>query len=105
GLEVYLPVDGAGRYNEKFSLMEGMSIKEANGPIVRYLDEKNLLVHHKSYEHSYPHCWRCHNPVIYRATEQWFMRIDHDNLRQKTLAAIDSQVQWIPGWGRERIHN
>ena len=105
GLEVYLPVDGAGRYNEKFSLMEGMSIKEANGPIVRYLDEKNLLVHHKSYEHSYPHCWRCHNPVIYRATEQWFMRIDHDNLRQKTLAAINSQVQWIPGWGRERIHN
>lgn len=104
-LEVYLPVDGAGRYNEKFSLMEGMNVWEANGPIIRYLDEKNLLVHHKPYEHSYAHCWRCHNPIIYRATEQWFMRVDHDDLRQRTLKEIDDGIRWIPGWGQDRIHN
>lgn len=105
GLDVFLPVDGAGRYNDKFSLMEGMSVWEANGPIVRYLDEKNLLVKHKTYEHSYPHCWRCHNPIIYRATEQWFMRVDHDNLRGRTLAQIDEGIRWIPAWGKDRIHN
>lgn len=104
-LEIYLPVDGAGRYNDKFALMEGMKVWEANTPIIRYLDEKNLLVQHKPYKHSYAHCWRCHNPILYRATEQWFMRVDHDNLRQRTLKAIDSDIQWIPAWGEDRIHN
>ncbi len=105
GLEVYLPVDGAGRFTDKFSLMEGTRVWDANGPIIRFLDEKNLLIQHKPYEHSYAHCWRCHNPIIYRATEQWFMRVDHDNLRQRTLEAIDNNVQWIPAWGRDRIYN
>lgn len=105
GLDVFLPVDGAGRYNDNFSLMQGMKVWDANAPIIRYLDEKHLLISHKPYEHSYAHCWRCHSPIIYRATEQWFMRVDHDNLRQRTLEAIDKQVQWIPGWGRDRIYN
>lgn len=104
-LEVYLPVDGAGRYTDKFSLMEGMKVGEANAPIIRYLDEKNLLIKHKPYQHSYPHCWRCHNSIIYRATEQWFMRVDHADLRQHTLKEIDSGIKWIPAWGRDRIHN
>jgi len=105
GLEPVVPVDHAGRFTGEFALMEGMPIWEANGPIVRYLDEKNLLVKHEPYKHSYPHCWRCHNPIIYRATEQWFMNVDHADLRQRTLAEIDSKVEWIPSWGRDRIHN
>jgi len=105
GIEVFLPVDGAGRYTDKFPLMQGIKVWDANTPIIRYLDEKNLLIQHKPYEHSYAHCWRCHNPIIYRATEQWFMRVDHDNLRQRTLNAIDNDVQWIPAWGQDRIHN
>ncbi len=104
-LEVYLPVDHAGRFTEKFSLMEGMSVWEANTPIIRYLDEKHLLVNHKQYAHSYPHCWRCHNPIIYRATEQWFMRVDHADLRDKTINEIDNTIKWIPAWGRDRIRN
>lgn len=105
GLEPVVPVDGQGRFTSEFGLMEGMAVWEANGPIIRYLDEKDLLVHHAPYEHSYPHCWRCHNPIIYRATEQWFMNVDHNGLRQRTLETIDKEVEWIPSWGRDRIYN
>ncbi|GIX44788.1 MAG: hypothetical protein KatS3mg130_1196 [Candidatus Sumerlaea sp.] len=72
---------------------------------MRYLDEKNILVKAATIEHSYPHCWRCHNPIIYRATEQWFLRVDHNDLRDKALKFIDSAVEWIPRWGRDRIYN
>ncbi|MBX7245325.1 MAG: isoleucine--tRNA ligase [Candidatus Sumerlaeaceae bacterium] len=105
GLPVVVPVDGAGRFTEEFSLMEGMKVWEANEPIIRYLDEKDILVQHRKYDHSYPHCWRCHNPIIYRATDQWFMRVDHDDLRKKALEQIDNGVQWIPTWGHDRIYN
>jgi isoleucyl-tRNA synthetase len=105
GLEPIVPVDGAGRFTNEFSLMEGMAVWEANQPIIRYLDEKNLLVKHEPYVHSYPHCWRCHNPIIYRATEQWFMNVDHDGLREKTVQEIDGKIEWIPSWGKDRIHN
>ncbi|MGI8907576.1 MAG: isoleucine--tRNA ligase [Candidatus Sumerlaeaceae bacterium] len=105
GMEPIVPVDHAGRFTNEFSLMEGMAVWEANAPIIRYLDEKNLLVKHEPYVHSYPHCWRCHNPIIYRATEQWFMNVDHEQLRDKTLQEIDSNIVWIPSWGRDRIHN
>ncbi|MCX7718932.1 MAG: isoleucine--tRNA ligase [Candidatus Sumerlaeaceae bacterium] len=105
GIETVVPVDGEGRFTREFALMEGMTVWEANGPIIRYLDEKDLLIHHAPYEHSYAHCWRCHEPIIYRATEQWFMRVDHEDLRRRTLEAIDGAVQWIPAWGRDRIYN
>jgi isoleucyl-tRNA synthetase len=85
--------------------MEGMGVWEANTPIIRVLDEKDILVRHREVGHSYPHCWRCHKPIIYRATEQWFMRVDHGDLRGKALEAIDHGVEWIPAWGRDRIHN
>ena len=105
GLPPLVPVDGAGRFTDEFSLMEGMGVWEANQPIIRVLDEKDILVHSADHLHSYPHCWRCHKPIIYRATEQWFMRVDHEGLRQKTLGQIDGSIEWIPRWGRERIHN
>ena len=62
------------------------------------------LLHALKFSHSYPHCWRCKNPLIFLATEQWFMRIDHDGLRQRVIEAID-EVQWIPAWSRDRIRN
>jgi isoleucyl-tRNA synthetase len=105
GIPTVVPVDARGRFTSEFQLMEGMKVWEANGPIVRYLDEKDILVKSSTIEHSYPHCWRCHDPIIYRATEQWFMRVDHLDLREKALERIDSSVEWIPKWGRDRIYN
>ncbi len=105
GIPTVVPVDAAGRFTGEFSLMEGMAVWEANRPIIRYLDEKDILVHTADYEHSYPHCWRCHNPIIYRATEQWFMAVDHNDLRARSLERIDNAVQFIPRWGHDRIFN
>ncbi len=105
GIPTFVPVDAKGCFTSDFQLMEGMKVWEANGPIIRYLDEKNILVKAGKVEHSYPHCWRCHNPIIYRATEQWFLRVDHNELRAKALKFIDEGIQWIPSWGHDRIYN
>lgn len=104
GLPVFVPVDDAGCFTSDFPLMEGMLVWDTNVPIINYLKEKKLLVKNDVLVHSYPHCWRCHNPIIFRATEQLFMSIDQDQIRQRALTAID-EVQWIPRWGRERIYN
>ncbi|NLD61171.1 isoleucine--tRNA ligase [Candidatus Sumerlaeota bacterium] len=105
GIETVMPVDNYGRFTSDYRVMEGMSVWDANEQIVRILDEQDILVSRANIRHSYPHCWRCHKPIVYRATEQWFMRVDHDDLRQKTLTQIDSGVQWIPVWGHDRIYN
>ena len=105
GIPTVVPVDGAGRFTAEFSLMEGMGVWEANKPIIRYLDEKDILVHTADHPHSYPHCWRCHNPIIYRATEQWFMAVDHKGLREAALERIDNGIEFIPKWGHDRIYN
>lgn len=105
GIDTVVPVDAQGRFTNEFSFMEGMKVWEANEPIIRYLDEKDLLVSSGKIEHSYPHCWRCHNPIIYRATEQWFANVDHDGLRGKCLKQIDDGIEWIPRWGHDRIYN
>lgn len=105
GIDPFVPVDARGCFTSDFQLMEGMKVWEANTPIVRYLDERNLLVKSSTIEHSYPHCWRCHNPIIYRATEQWFLRVDHKDLRGRALHFIDRGVEWIPQWGHDRIYN
>lgn len=105
GIPALVPVDGQGRFTSEFPLMQGMGVWEANIPIIRYLDEKDLLVSSSQIEHSYPHCWRCHKPIIYRATEQWFMNVDHNQLRAKVLDQIDHGVRWIPEWGHDRIYN
>jgi len=105
GIPTIVPVDAKGCFTSEFQLMEGMNVWEANKPIVRYLDERDLLVKASEIKHSYPHCWRCHNPIIYRATEQWFLRVDHNNLREKALQFIDNAIEWIPRWGHDRIYN
>ena len=104
GLEIYNPVDDYGRYRDDLELFGGMKLKEANPAVNAKLAEVEALLHESTVAHSYPHCWRCKKPVIFRATEQWFISMEHNNLRQKALQQID-QVEWIPAWGRDRIYN
>ncbi|MCS6883859.1 MAG: isoleucine--tRNA ligase [Acidobacteriota bacterium] len=104
GLEVYCPVDNRGRFKEDVSLFAGQNVFEANRQIVEHLRELDRLLLAEEYEHDYPHCWRCHKPVIFRATPQWFISMDKTDLRGRALAAIE-KIQWRPAWGRERMHN
>jgi isoleucyl-tRNA synthetase len=103
GLQVLAPLNDRGIFTaEAGPLVEGMPYFKANPTIIEALRERGVLLHHKDFQHSYPHCWRCHNPVIYRATEQWFASIDA--FRQATLDAIKG-VKWLPGFGEVRISN
>ncbi|TGK28959.1 isoleucine--tRNA ligase [Leptospira gomenensis] len=104
GLEPYSPVDDYGKYTDEFPLMQGTKVFDANPEIIKLLQEKGLLLHHSEFEHSYPHSWRSKKPLIFRATPQWFFRMDFNELREKSLAAID-KVQWIPSWGITRIRS
>jgi isoleucyl-tRNA synthetase len=105
GLEILNPVDGAGRFTAEAGKYAGKEIFATNQQIVDDLHaSKHLLSDPRAkLKHSYPHCWRCHNPVVFRATDQWFLSLEHAGLRKKTLAEID-RVRWIPSWGRERIY-
>ena len=102
-LEVYNPVDGAGHYDQTVpEFLRGKHIlKEANPLVVADLQERGLLLAKKDLQHSYPHCWRCKNPVVFRTTEQWFLRLS-EGLRDHLLAEID-KTQWVPSEGRNRI--
>ncbi|MBI1388807.1 MAG: isoleucine--tRNA ligase [bacterium] len=102
-LEVFSPVDDAGCYTAQSPILQGVFVEKANQPILEMLKEKGLLIHHENYKHSYPYCWRSKRPIIFRATRQWFVSLEEDNLRQRLLDAIDSKVQWVPAWGRSRI--
>ena len=104
GLEAYAPQDDEGRFVEGLPEYKGKTVFEANPLVIELLKKRGALVGEKKLSHSYPHCWRCHNPVIFRATEQWFIGLDHDNLRQNALAEI-AKVKWKPEWGQERIHD
>jgi isoleucyl-tRNA synthetase len=107
-LETYAPIDDEGVYLEGLPEYKGKNVFSANPIIVRMLQERGTLLGHRNYTHSYPHCWRCHNPVIFRATEQWFIRMDHrapgkeQTFRAEALAEIHG-VKWIPAWGEDRI--
>jgi isoleucyl-tRNA synthetase len=103
GLEIYSPVDAAGRFTKDVPFFAGQQVFAANPAIIRKLAEVGSLVHQESITHSYPHCWRCKEPVIFRATEQWFIGMETNGLRQKALEAIKNEVEWIPSWGQERI--
>ncbi len=106
GLEVFNPVDDYGRYTDDFPLMKGVKISTADCKIEDLLVECHALLNQpgKRVKHSYPHCWRCGNPTIFRATDQWFIPMDSDfNLRQKALQEI-KKVEWIPEWGADRIN-
>jgi len=102
-LEVLAPLDDAGRFTDRVKDFSGQHVFKANPLIVEALKSKGLLLGHGSLAHSYPHCWRCKQPVIFRATEQWFVSMQTNDLRTKTLTSIDEQVKWIPSWGRDRI--
>ncbi len=103
-LPMVMPVDDAGKFTDDFPLMKGVDVWGANKPIIEKLRTDGLLIGADTVEHSYPHCWRCHSPIIFRATEQWFMSMEKEDLRKKALKAID-KVRWIPTWARNRIYN
>jgi isoleucyl-tRNA synthetase len=117
GLPIYSPVDDDGRFAYTHdlpreqqmppeligkSILEKQGKSEANEAVLQLLRDKNLLAHHEPYQHSYPFCWRSKTPIIFRAMDQWFINIDHDNFRAKALEAID-RVRWVPEWGKSRI--
>jgi isoleucyl-tRNA synthetase len=103
GLEAYAPIDDAGRFTEGLPEYKGKAVFEANPIIIELLKTRGMLVGAAKIAHSYPHCWRCHNPVIFRATEQWFIGLDNNKLRENALAAVE-QVKWLPAWGHDRMH-
>ena len=103
GLETLMPVDDDGRFMESVPHFAGMETDEANPHIITWLDEQGLLVGQKTIVHSYPHCWRCHEPVIFRATDQWFVSMEDTGLRKAALNQIENKVNWIPAWGANRI--
>jgi isoleucyl-tRNA synthetase len=126
GLDIYAPVGPSGHYTDDVGLFAGMGVFDANPRVEEALEARGALWHRETFEHSYPHCWRCHNPVIFLATSQWFISMDdelapllalpagarsapqqangHLKLRALSLDAVKG-VHWVPAWGEERIHN
>ncbi|MFL6281133.1 MAG: isoleucine--tRNA ligase, partial [Vicinamibacterales bacterium] len=117
GLDIYAPVGPAGHFLDTVALFGGQRVFDANPKIEEALKERGRLWHREAFSHQYPHCWRCHNPVIFLATSQWFIALDKQpagsgtarlngrTLRESALHAIDHDVKWIPSWGRDRIYN
>ncbi len=135
GLEIYCPVDNAGKFTPEVEHFAGLNVFEANPKIVDFMRERGVLLFSEEYDHRYPHCWRCKNPVIFRATPQWFIAMDEAGagvvekdedgrdrsnftsnftdeeildgatLRTMALREVDERVKWIPTWGRERMRN
>jgi isoleucyl-tRNA synthetase len=102
-------VDEKGILHNGLPEYEGLKVWDANAPIIELLRKRGALLHTEKLEHSYPHCWRCHNPIIFRATEQWFISMEAampggGTLRSRTLEDIE-QVKWDPSWGLERMRN
>jgi isoleucyl-tRNA synthetase len=113
GLDATTNVDEKGILRNGLPEYTGKRVWEANQPIIDLLKSRGALLHAEKTEHSYPHCWRCHNPVIFRATEQWFISMEtpmpggkskDDVLRTRTLEEI-KHVKWDPAWGEERLSN
>ena len=131
GLDIYAPVGPGGHFLPTVELFGGQRVFDANPRIEEALKERGRLWHRETFSHQYPHCWRCHNPVIFLATSQWFIALDRrpsngsvrlqadqtglqadqtglppdKTLRQAALEAIDQRVHWVPAWGRDRIYN
>src|SRR5690349_173537 len=116
GLDIYCPVDNAGRFTPDVEHFSGMRVFDANDAIVEFMREKGVLWFSEKYDHRYPHCWRCKNPVIFRATPQWFIAMDDNeaaadsqtarrSLRAGALDETEHRVNWVPAWGRDRMRN
>ncbi len=134
GLEIYCPVDNSGRFTPDVEHFAGLTVFEANPRIVEFMRERGVLLFTETYDHRYPHCWRCKNPVIFRATPQWFISMDRAggpvverdddgrdrsnftenfsdsnsrpdaSLREAALREIE-RVKWLPAWGEDRMRN
>jgi isoleucyl-tRNA synthetase len=108
GLEVYAPVDASGAFTPEVEHFAGMRVFDANPKIVEFMRANGALLYSENYQHRYPHCWRCKNPVIFRATPQWFISMDEAvdgrSLRERALDEI-SKVKWHPAWGQGRMAN
>ena len=102
GLEVYSPVDDRGRFAADVERVAGQKVFDANPVVVAAIRDAGNLLREGQVTHSYPHCWRCKHPVIFRATSQWFISMEQGGLRTAALEQIE-RVRWIPAWGRERI--
>jgi len=100
GLGIIVCVDGKGHQTEEAGPFAGMYYAKSNKEIAKWLDENGYLLKSQEISHSYPHCWRCKHPIIFRATDQWFASID--GFRDTALNAIKN-VKWVPSWGEERI--
>jgi len=125
GLEVYAPIGPGGHFLDTVELFGGMRVFDANPKVEEALKERGRLWHREAFSHTYPHCWRCHNPVIFLATSQWFIAMDDAKLRLKpdtttgvrlpdattatlreaAIDQVDHHVKWIPSWGHDRIYN
>ncbi|HMG73096.1 MAG TPA: isoleucine--tRNA ligase [Pyrinomonadaceae bacterium] len=135
GLDIYCPVDNSGRFTPEVEHFAGLSVFEANPKIVEFMRERGVLLFSEDYDHRYPHCWRCKNPVIFRATPQWFIAMDRsdpsepveqdedgrdrsnftsnftdgeslDNASLRAMALREiERVRWIPAWGEVRMRN
>jgi isoleucyl-tRNA synthetase len=104
GVAPLTPVDDGGVFTAEAGPWAGQNVFKADASIVAHLRERGALLASRDFSHSYPHCWRCRNPLIFRATEQWFLRIDHGGLRGRVIEQIDA-VKWVPPWARDRIRN
>lgn len=103
-LDIFAPVDNHGRFtNEAGPELKGTFVFKANSLIIDMLKEAKALFKEEKFTHSYPHCWRCKKPIIFRATEQWFISLQKSELRQRCLEEIE-KINWIPSWGRDRIY-
>ncbi|MBN2452785.1 MAG: isoleucine--tRNA ligase [Candidatus Omnitrophica bacterium] len=102
-LPIVMPVDQRGRFDKTAGEFAGMKVRDADKPIIERLALLGKLVKQADMKHSYPHCWRCKKPIIFRATEQYFMKIDHEDLRNRMLDAVSSKIKWIPVMGESRI--
>ncbi len=100
GLDIIVTVNGKGYQTEGAGPFVGLSCDESNKVIPEWLDKNGYLLKKEDILHSYPHCWRCKNPIIFRATDQWFASVD--GFKDETLKAIET-VKWTPSWGKERI--
>ncbi|MFI4853152.1 MAG: isoleucine--tRNA ligase [Candidatus Makana argininalis] len=104
-LQIFDSTNNKGEYiKNTLPELDGIKVLKANKIIIKILKNKNLLIHVNKFKHSYPHCWRHKTPIIFRATPQWFISIDKNNLRKKLLYSIEN-VNWIPKWGKNRIKN
>jgi isoleucyl-tRNA synthetase len=111
GIATFCPVDAVGRFFRAEGApghlpdeLIGKTVWEGNPIVIELLQSAGALLGMEKIAHSYPHCWRCHNPVIFRATEQWFIGMDRNHFRENALEAV-KRVQWMPSWGQERISN